>query len=94
MVQKFARYGLTQRTALLLALLAVLSVSGVLLTPKTAEAACCGHVFETFYYSDAAKTNQVGYCWTNECSNSSGCSGTTPTAYFTRSRYCCEVCQS
>jgi hypothetical protein len=47
-----------------------------------------------FYYFDAAKTQYAGQCWTNECTNSSGCSGTTPTAYKTVSRVCCEICQS
>jgi hypothetical protein len=94
MAEKLARYGLTQRTALLLVLLAVLSVSGILLTPKKAEAACCNFDTVRFYYFDAAKTQYAGQCWTNECTNSSGCSGTTPTAYKTVSRVCCEICQS
>ena len=93
MMQKLSRYGLTQRTALLLVLLAVLSVSGVLLTPKNAEAACCGWTIETVYYFDAAKTQYAGECWSDGCGGGSGCVGTTPTAYFTRTRYCCETCQ-
>ena len=94
MAEKLARYGLTQRTALLLVLLAVLSVSGILMTPRKAEAACCGLDIVRFYYFDAAKTQYAGQCWDNECMNSSGCSGTTPTAYKTVTRTCCEICQS
>ncbi len=92
-MEKFARYGLTQRTALLLLLLVALTASGVLLMPKDAEAACCGWYTSTVYYFDSAKTQYAGECWTDSCASDSGCSGTTPTAYWTRSRSCCEICQ-
>ena len=92
-MEKLARFGLTQRTTLLLLLLTALSVSGVLLVPKDAEAACCGWETTTTYYFDAAKTQYAGECWTDACSSSSGCTGTTPTPYWTRVRSCCEICQ-
>jgi hypothetical protein len=92
-MEKLARFGLTQRTALLLLLLTALSVSGVLLVPKDAEAACCGWDITTEYYFDAAKTQYAGQCWINDCTGSVGCSGTTPTPYWTRYRSCCEICQ-
>lgn len=93
-MNKLARFGLTQRTTLLLLLLTALSVSGVLLVPKDAEAACCGWEITTTYYFDSAKTQYAGECWTDGCSGSSGCFGTTPTSYWTRTRVCCEICQA
>ena len=90
---KLARYGFTQRTTLLLLLVTALSLSGMLLMPKPAQAVCCGWELDTIYYFDSAKTQYAGECWNDGCTGDSGCSGTTPTAYYTRSRFCCETCQ-
>lgn len=38
-----------------------------LLTPATLQAASCPDGARIWYYSDPAKTNQVGTCWHNCC---------------------------
>lgn len=93
MIEKLSRFGLTQRTSLLLFLLVALLASGAVLVPKNAEAACCGFSTTTTYFFDAAKTQYAGECWTDACTPDSGCSGTTGTPYHTFSRSCCEICQ-
>lgn len=87
-MDKLGRYGFTQRTTLLLVLLTVLSLSGILLMPKDAEASCCGQVSITICYFDAAKTQYAGECWQDGCEGTSGCSGTI-TSYVTHRLNCC-----
>lgn len=92
-MEKLVNSGFTRRTAVLVTLMTVLAAGIVLMMPGTALAACCGWEWTTTYYSDASKTVVVGECITNvSCSGQNECWGST-SAYYTRSRVCCETCQ-
>ena len=87
---KIASSYLSRRVVLLLALVAVLSVSMNLLMPR--EAAACETRSTTFiYWFDSAKTEYAGECF--YCSSgSSSCSGTYPTLYYDRYYHPCSGC--
>ena len=80
-MKKPTGYSSFSRTRRLLALLAALSTSMILTTPRMAEAL----TWEiTTYYFDAAKTQVAGRCWVNKfcIEGNNGCTGTTPTPYY------------
>jgi len=55
----------------LLAVVALVAVAGLL----SAQPASALRIWETFYYSDASMTTQVGYCYDNPCTGDSYCTG-------------------
>lgn len=89
-MRRLASFHVPRRMVLLLALLAVLSTSMTLLTPREAEA--CETRSTTFvYWFDAAKTDWAGQCF--YCSNGySSCFGTYPTPYFDHYHDPCSGC--
>jgi len=85
------RYGWTTNVAFLVMLLMLLATSLILLTPRKAYAACCGHRTTEKYYSDATYTTLVGTCIDDECAGTYTCTGT-QTAFEVDTRVCCETC--
>jgi len=82
---------LTRRAGFLVMLLLVAAASLTTLAPTKAYAICCGWETITTYYSDATKTVVVGECDADGCAGTTDCWGST-SAYYTRSRTCCDHC--
>lgn len=73
--------------------LAASLVSATLLSPAaTAAIPCCGTVTIVIYYSDPAKTKEVGRCRVDGCTGDDTCSNPL-TPYVRTANICCTDCE-